>query len=70
MTTLRVTLIDDKPAVFLPADLAERLGVGEGSEIVFDEGVLRPADQTLEHQKAVFNDVMQRRREVLRRLAE
>ncbi|QDT70807.1 hypothetical protein MalM25_37630 [Planctomycetes bacterium MalM25] len=70
MTTLRVTMIDDKPAVFLPSDLAARLGVAEGSEIVFDEGVLRPSDSLADDQLAMMKDVMVRRRETLRRLAE
>ncbi|TWU00730.1 hypothetical protein Pla108_16820 [Botrimarina colliarenosi] len=70
MTTLRVTMIDDKPAVFLPDDLAARLGVIEGSEIVFEDGVLRPTDDVIESQVATFKAVMERRRDVLRRLAE
>ncbi|MEO1496584.1 MAG: hypothetical protein AAFV43_05480 [Planctomycetota bacterium] len=70
MTTLRVTMIDQKPVVFLPPELADRLGVVEGSELVFDEGALRPSDAIVDAQVDLMTDVMRRRRDVLRRLAE
>jgi hypothetical protein len=70
MTTLNVTLIDNKPMVALPPELAERLGVSKGGQIVVDEAAMHPSGDVVERQVAIFNDVMQRRREVLRRLAE
>lgn len=70
MTTLKVTVIDNHVAVILPPDLVEQLGVGEGSEITFDSGVMRPAESVADQQLRAMRDVMRRRRDVLRRLAE
>jgi hypothetical protein len=66
MTTLRVTMIDDKPAVFLP----EGLGMVEGAEVSFEGGVLRVKGSESDEQFQAMASVMQRREDVLRRLAE
>ncbi|MGL4512723.1 MAG: hypothetical protein ACRCT8_06490 [Lacipirellulaceae bacterium] len=62
MTTLRVTMIDNKPAVFLP----EGVGITEGSEISFDGSVLRVKDDDADGQFDAMTEVMERRKDVLR----
>ena len=73
MTTLRVTLIDNQPAVVLPADLAEKLNVSEGGElraIPSLNGVELVSDQDLANQLEAARRVMDEDRQALRKLAE
>ena len=74
MTTLRVTLVDNQPVVVLPAELAEKLKVSNGGDVqvvlAADGALLRPADPDTAEQLEVAIDVMERRRDALRRLAE
>ncbi|MCA9238913.1 MAG: hypothetical protein KDA37_01885 [Planctomycetales bacterium] len=74
MTVLKVTMVGDKPAVFLPADVVSRLKLVEGSEIALEEGpsglTLVHPDPKVESQVQVMSEVMNRRRDVLKRLAE
>ncbi len=74
MTLLKVTMIDDKPAVFLPPEVVARLKVEEGSEVHLEDGpnglaFVHP-NPVVESQVRIMNEVMERRRDVLRRLAE
>jgi hypothetical protein len=59
-------MIDDKPAVFLP----EGVGIVEGTEVCFEGGVLRLPATEADNQFEVMAEVMNRRKDVLRRLAE
>lgn len=73
MTTLRVTLVDNQPAIVLPADLAEKLNVSVGGElraIPSVNGVELVRDQDLADQLETARRVMVEDRQALRKLAE
>lgn len=70
MSTMKVSMIDNELVIVLPKDIVQQLGVSVGSEFAFDKGALRPTEALAEDQLAVMKDVMVRRRDVLKRLAE
>lgn len=74
MTELTVTMIGDQPAVILPADLAARLNVSEGGKLQAVESaagaLISRCDSETAAQLDIALDVMDRRRDALRRLAE
>ncbi|MEN1682125.1 MAG: AbrB/MazE/SpoVT family DNA-binding domain-containing protein [Planctomycetota bacterium] len=74
MTKLQVTTINDEPAIVLPPSVVERLGIKEGDEIHLEDGpnglrLVHP-NPVVEAQVRTMNEVMDRRRDVLKRLAE
>jgi bifunctional DNA-binding transcriptional regulator/antitoxin component of YhaV-PrlF toxin-antitoxin module len=70
MAKLTVTNIDGQPAIVLPTEIVNRLGLVEGSEIILDDDAVRYADPVLMRQVEIMREVMERRRDALRRLAE
>ncbi len=74
MTMLRVTTINDQLAIVLPPEMVAHLNASDGDELeveVRPSGrVLILANPVIESQVRVMNEVMDRRTEVLRRLAE
>ncbi|MEM8865005.1 MAG: hypothetical protein AAGF31_05610 [Planctomycetota bacterium] len=74
MTVIKVTMINDKPAIFLPPEVAARLQVEAGGEVHLEDGpnglaFVHP-NPVVESQVRAMNDVMDKRRDVLKRLAE
>lgn len=74
MTQLKVTMIGDQTAVILPPELATRLQAKEGSELYLEDGpngltFVHP-NPVVESQVRAMNEVMDRRKEVLKKLAE
>lgn len=74
MTTTEITKFGDSLGIVLPQEVLERLGVQPGDQvqmIATDEGVtLKPCDDTVRKQLDVAEKVMEKRHDVLRRLAE
>jgi len=74
MTQLKVTMIDNQPAIILPPELATRLKLETGSEVHLEDGpnglVFVHPDPVVESQVRTMNEVMDRRSEVLKKLAE
>jgi len=74
MTELTVTMVGDRPAVILSDALAERLNVTEGGKLRVIESpagaLLCVLDDESADQIGIATEVMERRREALRRLAE
>lgn len=76
MRKLEVRIVENQPAILLPPEIAERLQVGHGGEVLVDD---TPSGLTL-HEAAdaaivstqvdCMNKVMDRRKDVLRRLAQ
>ncbi len=74
MTMLKVTTIDNQPAVILPPEVLSRLNAAVGDDLCLEDGpnglaFVHP-NPVVESQVRIMNDVMDRRKEVLRRLAE
>ena len=71
---LKVTTIGNSVGVVLPRELLARLRVGKGDSLFVSEladGIkLAPYDPVFAEQMAVAEDVMRRRRTLLRKLAE
>lgn len=71
---LKVTTIGNSVGVVLPKELLARLRVGKGDSLFVSEladGIkLAPYDPVFAEQMAVAEDVMRRRRTLLRKLAE
>lgn len=70
MAKLTVTIIDGQPAIVIPTEIVNRLGLVEGSEIILDDHAISYADPELMRQVEIMREVMDRRRDALRRLAE
>jgi putative addiction module antidote len=71
---LKVTTIGNSVGVILPKELLARLRVGKGDSLFVSEladGIkLAPYDPVFAEQMAVAEEVMRRRRTLLRKLAE
>lgn len=74
MRSLRVTSIDNQPAIILTPELAARLRAEPGGEVQAIESaagaLLQPLDAETATQLDIATNVMERRRDALRRLAE
>ena len=74
MTTVKVTTVGNSVGIVLPKDLLERLRIGKGDTLFVSEtpnGVeLTPYDEEFAKQMEVAEQVMRKRRNVLRKLAE
>ncbi len=73
-TTVKVTTVGNSVGIVLPKELLERLRISKGDTLHVAEtpnGLeLRPYDEELAKQMEVAEQVMRRRRNVLRKLAE
>lgn len=71
---LKITTVGNSAGVILPKELLARLRMGKGDELYVTEladGIkLGPYDPVFAEQMAVADDVMRRRRTLLRKLAE
>ncbi len=74
MTTVKITTVGNSVGIVLPKELLERLRAGKGDTLHVSEtpnGLeLTPYDEEFAKQMEVAEQVMRRRRDVLRKLAE
>jgi len=74
MTTLKFTAIGDGLGLVFPAEVLERMQAAAGDEIKLIEtpngAILQRVDAETARQLEIADDVMDRRRDALRRLAE
>ncbi|MCG8449325.1 MAG: AbrB/MazE/SpoVT family DNA-binding domain-containing protein [Pirellulales bacterium] len=74
MTTVKVTTVGNSVGIVLPKELLERLRISKGDTLYVAEtpkGVeLTPYDEEFAQQMKVAEEVMRRRRDVLKKLAE
>ena len=73
-TTVKITTVGDSIGIVLPQDLLDQLQVRDGDSLQVTQtphGVeLTPVDTEFAEQLEVAKQVMQKRREVLKKLAE
>ncbi len=73
-TTVKVTTVGNSVGIVLPKELLERLRINKGDTLHVSETLngleLSPYDEEFAKQMAVAEQVMRRRRDVLRKLAE
>jgi antitoxin component of MazEF toxin-antitoxin module len=69
MIVLEVTVIDGKPAVVLPPELVNQLGLVEGSRVAVDETAFHPLS-VLDEQMQIARRVMREDHDALRDLAK
>ncbi|QDV72267.1 AbrB/MazE/SpoVT family DNA-binding domain-containing protein [Botrimarina mediterranea] len=69
MMVLEVTIIEGNPALVLPTELADRLGLVEGSQVEIDDANFRPIAEH-ERQMQVARSIMREDSEALRDLAK
>lgn len=73
-TTVKITTVGDSIGIVLPQELLDQLRVGSGDTLHVTQtpnGVeLTPVDAEFANQLEVAKQVMQKRREVLKKLAE
>ena len=71
---LKVTTVGNSTGIVLPKELLTKLRVGKGDSLYVTEladGIkLTPYDQEFEQQMEIAEDIMRRRRNVLRELAK
>lgn len=74
MTTVKITTVGNSVGIVLPKELLERMRVSKGDKLHVAEtpnGLeLTPYDEEFAKQMEVAEQVMRRRRDVLRKLAE
>ncbi len=74
MTTVKITKIGNSVGIVLPKEVLERLRVGQGDQLHITEApdgvTLTPYDAEFQRQMEVAEQVMRKRRNVLRKLAE
>ncbi len=74
MTTVKITTVGNSVGIVLPKELLERMRVSKGDRLHVSEtpnGLeLTPYDEEFAKQMEVAEQVMRRRRDVLRKLAE
>lgn len=69
MIVLEVRVIDGKPALVLPTELVDRLGLVEGSQVEIDDAAFRPIGDR-ERQMQVARRIMREDYDALRDLAK
>jgi len=73
-TTVKVTTVGNSVGIVLPKELLERLRISKGDVLHVTEtpkGIeLTPYEEEFAHQMKVAEQVMRKRRDVLRKLAE
>ncbi len=74
MTTTQITKFGDAVGIVLPPEVLARLGAQPGDELQListEEGItLKSFDSTIKRQLDIAEEVMEKRVDVLRRLAE